>query len=105
MLALACLALVAQWAVIVFFLVPRLGSLEFLRLHYTADFGVDWIAEWWKIFVYPVLGAVVLLLNVPAAHAVGRTHGVMSHGVLFLTLVIETALAAGGIMAVMLNIG
>ncbi|MEK9152476.1 MAG: hypothetical protein AAB692_03860 [Patescibacteria group bacterium] len=96
-------ALLAQWLTIVFFLVPRYGSLTFLRLHYNQDFGVDWVAEWWKLFVYPGLGAAAVLVNVPAAAAIGRTQATMGHAMLFLTLVVESALAAGGIMAVMLN--
>lgn len=100
---LAFLILLGNWAVVVGFMVPRLGTVQFLRLHYTASQGVDWVAPWPAIFVFPVIGLLAffvdLVIAVRAAR-VSRPLGAMTVGAL---LLVEAFLAVGGVLAVLLN--
>ena len=36
---------------------------DLIILHYTVDFGVDFIGEDWRIFLFPTVGAAVILFN------------------------------------------
>lgn len=99
--AVAVLAL--HWAVVVGFLAARAGTLGFLRLHYTAALGVDWVGEWWYLFVFPALGCASLLVNAWFSGVLARRHPPLGLLVLGTTVVIELLLAAGAFLAVLLN--
>ena len=95
--------LVGHWASVLFFVVPRLGTLQFLRLHYTARLGVDWIGQWWMILSFPLFGLAVFFVNLYFADVLSRQSrslGLVAHTS---TLLTEAALAFGGIAAVLLN--
>ncbi|MCK5459941.1 hypothetical protein KAI52_02415 [Candidatus Parcubacteria bacterium] len=36
---------------------------ELIYLHYNIYFGVDFIGEWRKIFIIPIFGLIILLIN------------------------------------------
>lgn len=95
--------LVAHWIVVFAFVVPRLGTLEFLRLHYTATIGVDWIGAWWMIFSFPVFGLFVYFVNIYFANLLTKQHRSLAIVVHASTALTEMALAFGGIAAVLLN--
>ncbi len=99
-----CLAaLLANLGTILAFVLPRLGKLSFLRLHYTVEMGVDWAAEWWKLFVFPVVGTVFFFINGLFSGILARKHRMLGLMTLGATAVIETLLAGSGVIAVLLN--
>lgn len=103
-LALAALVvLLGHWITVLWFVMPRLGTLDFLRLHYTAGLGIDWIDAWWYLFAYPAAGFLVLIANVLLASLLGKRHPALGLLVLSATLVVQVFLATGGIIAVFLN--
>jgi len=104
MLALASFALLADWLLTLWFVVPRYGQLGFLRLHYTASLGVDWVAEWWKLFIYPACGTLAFFVNGRFAGLLSKKHRMFGLLVLGATAVVEVLIAAGTAVAVMLNI-
>lgn len=95
--------LLGHWLTVLWFVVPRLGTLDFLRLHSTAGLGIDWIDAWWYLFTYPVAGFVVILVNVPLASILARRHHALGLLVLSATFMLQVFLATGGIFAVTLN--
>jgi hypothetical protein len=95
--------LAVHWAFILSFVVPRLGTLGFLRLHYSASLGVDWVGEWWKIFSFPAFGLAVFFANVALASTLGRANRMQAALVLGGTLVVEAFLAVAGVIATLLN--
>ncbi len=95
--------LVGHWVAVFFFVVPRLGTLEFLRLHYTARLGVDWIGQWWMIFSFPIFGLAVFFVNLYFADVLARQHRSLGFVAHTSTLLTEAALAFGGIAAILLN--
>lgn len=102
MAAVATVILAAHWGYILIFIIPRIGTLRFLRLHYTTELGVDWVDDWWKIFAYPGLGLLILAANGIIAGRLGRARLVsrLSYGV---AVVCEMLLAVGGALAVSIN--
>lgn len=103
LLAFSLSVLVTHWVVVFAFVVPRLGTLEFLRLHYTALLGVDWIGVWWMIFSFPVFGLLVFFVNLYFANVLSKQHRSLSVVAHASTALTEIALAFGGIAAVLLN--
>ncbi len=95
--------LLGHWLAVLWFVVPRLGTLDFLRLHYTAGLGIDRIGVWWHIFLYPAAGFIVFIVNVLLSAVAGRKHRLLGTLVLSATVVVQVLLAAGGIIAVSLN--
>ena len=95
--------LLVHWVTVLWFVVPRLGTLDFLRLHSTAGLGIDWVGTWWYIFVYPSAGFVVFVVNAFLAALLSRRHRLFGIVVIGATFATEVFLAIGGIIAVMLN--
>lgn len=95
--------LAAHWLFILAFVVPRLGGLRFLRLHYTAAHGIDWVAEWQAIFTFPGIGLAAFFVNVAIATALARNNRSLGRIVLGTAVLVEVLLAAGGVLAVLLN--
>lgn len=95
--------LAAHWLFILAFVVPRLGGLSFLRLHYTAAHGIDWVAEWQAIFAFPGIGLAAFFVNVAIAAALARNNRSLGRIVLGTAVLVEVLLAAGGVLAVLLN--
>lgn len=104
MLAGFSLAVIAlHFAFIVSYLVPRAGALRFLRLHYSVVFGVDWVAEWRYLFIFPAIGAAAFIVNGLIAGVVAAKKPSFALALHYATALIETALAAAGAIAVLLN--
>lgn len=101
--ALAFAVLAAHWALVMAFVVPRIGTLRFLRLHYTASQGVDWVGEWYAIFTFPAIGLLAFFGNLAFATTLAKGNRQMGRMVLVATVLIELVLAAGGVIAVLLN--
>ena len=95
--------LMVHWAVIVAFVIPRLGELRFLRLHYSAAQGIDWIGDWRAIFTFPAIGLAAFFCNVIFASSLGRRDRALGRLLMGGTVIVELILAIGGVIAVLLN--
>ncbi|OIO51337.1 hypothetical protein COY93_04135 [Candidatus Uhrbacteria bacterium CG_4_10_14_0_8_um_filter_58_22] len=100
---LSLVILLAHWSFLLWFSVSRLGTLKFLRLHYTAALGVDWIDSWWKIFVFPGFGLATFLVNAVLSGRLARSHRLFGLVIMWTTVFLEMVFAVGGVMAVLLN--
>jgi len=103
MAAVALAILAFHWIAIFSFILPRTGRLDFLRLHYTAALGVDWVGVWWMIFVFPLLGLLTLLINGLLSGILSRKQPLYGLMILGATVCLEIVLAIGGGAAVLLN--
>ena len=90
-------------AFVLAFLFPRFGQLDFLRLHYTAELGVDWVAEWWKIFIFPCLGLMVFFSNALFSGILARRHRMYGNLVWTATVLVEAMLAAASFLVIRIN--
>jgi hypothetical protein len=100
-LGLAVLAL--HWAVMAAFIVPRLGSLGYVRLHYTATLGVDWVGQWWKLFTFPIAGTVIAFVNALLSGMLIKSTPRGDIVIHCTTALLQIMLATAGIMALLLN--
>lgn len=39
-------------------------TIESVPLHYSLTFGIDWLGSWGRLFLYPTLGFLLIILNV-----------------------------------------
>lgn len=99
----AATALLGQVTLAFSFVVPRLGTLRFLRLHYTSEFGVDWIDDWRYLFLFPAVGMAVFFVNAAAAWYVSSKQPVVGPVIAYVTAFIEIILAVAGGLAVLIN--
>jgi len=103
MAAAAISVLLVHWLLVLWFIMARLGSLDFLRLHYTAALGVDWIDSWWKIFAFPGFGLAVFVVNGLSAGVLSKSHRQFGLLLMGVTIFLEVLFAMGGVMAILLN--
>jgi hypothetical protein len=100
----AFVILVLHWAVVIAFIYARLGTLDFLRLHYTAAEGVDWVDRWQSLLIFfPGFGFVVFFVNLTMACLLARRRKTLGRIILVATVIVEALLAVGGTIAVLLN--
>lgn len=52
-----------NWALALWFVLPRLATNPFFALHYTVYFGVDRIGAPWGLLQLPLIGLLLLLLD------------------------------------------
>lgn len=95
--------LLAHWAFVFAFVWPRLGTLEFLRLHHTATLGVDWVGRWWLIFIFPLVGFAAFFVNGALSGILVARAKRLPPVIYATTAGLECLLAAAGAMAVLLN--
>lgn len=99
--SLAVLAL--HWALIVQFVAVRAGALSFLRLHYTAALGVDWVGSWWLIFTFPLFGLATFVVNLRLAGSLSRVRPAFGTIMMVATALLQLLFAAAGSIAILLN--
>ncbi len=51
-----------SWVALAIFLIFS-GRLSFLIMHYNVYFGVDWIGDWWQVFLFPTVAAFFGILD------------------------------------------
>lgn len=54
---------IASWVVALWVALPYYGKAEFLALHKTIYFGVDWIGPWYELLFLPGLGLLFVAIN------------------------------------------
>lgn len=95
-------------------LLPIVSDRPFIPLHYNIYLGIDRFGPWYQIFILPVIGGVILLLNLSLAAAfaegetrmfqLGRSEPVLSGLLLWLTPVLELILLASVVFTLLLNL-
>lgn len=97
------LALMAHWGIVAAFVIPRLGNLGFLRLHYTARQGIDWVDIWYVILVFPTVATLTLIINAIIAARFAIRNKSLGRLLLVITALIEILMTVGGVLVVLLN--
>lgn len=81
----------------------KLNSDSQLFLHYNIYFGIDWIGEWYKIYMYPLFGFLVFLINYSFAIYFYAKDKTISYIFSFSTTFIEIIIFISGICALWIN--
>lgn len=95
-------------------LLPIVSDRPFIPLHYNIYLGIDRFGPWYQIFILPVIGGVILLLNLSLAASfaegetrvfrLGRSEPVLSGLFVWLTPVLELILLASVVFTLLLNL-
>ncbi len=48
------------WIILIYRIPP---TTSWIPLHYNVYFGIDWLGPWMYIFIYPIIGLLILLFN------------------------------------------
>jgi hypothetical protein len=100
----AAMTLMLHWAMILRFLAVRTqGNLNYLKLHYSVLFGLDWIDRWWLIATFPLLGLLAFAANMAFAQRLARTRAALGTLMLVSLVPLELLFATGGAIAILLN--
>ncbi len=78
-------------------------SLDSLILHYTVYFGIDLIGQWYKLYLMPIVGSFLFLVNFPLALFFYKKEKVASYLLTSVTFLIELFLAVGGGLLIWVN--
>lgn len=108
------LLLVAMVGLPLWRLAPIVETNPFIPLHYNIFLGVDRFGPWYEVFILPVLGIVILILNfaLAALYSVERQtlfglktrEPLLAIFLLWTTLAIEVILFAGMVFTLLLNL-
>jgi hypothetical protein len=73
-------------------------------LHYNVYFGVDNIGVWYKAFIIPLLGLVVIIFNNILAYTFYLKDRLISYVLVISQAVMQLALLAAAVFVILLNI-
>lgn len=85
-------------------ILPMAGQKPFIPLHYNVYVGVDAFGPWYDIFVLPMLGAALLVVNLCFQAAFYERERVLSAFFAVATLVTELVLLVAMVLIVLLNL-
>ncbi len=85
-------------------ILPMAGQKPFIPLHYNVYVGVDAFGPWYDIFVLPMLGAALLVVNLLFQAAFYERERVLSAFFAVATLVTELVLLVAMVLIVLLNL-
>jgi len=75
-----------------------------IYLHYNIYFGIDSIGEWYKVFIIPALGLIIILLNNILAYAFYLKEKIISYTLNVSQLILQIILLAAAVFVILLNI-
>ena len=103
-IAIASAALVALTFVMpVWRLIPVLGEETYIPLHYNIYFGIDRFGPWYYIFILPVLGFLLLILNIIFESIFVKREHILSVFFAITTIIVEAILFGSMVLIIMLN--
>lgn len=92
-------------AVLIFWrLFPDLYGKEIIPLHYNIHYGVDWTGAWWQIFVYPLSGVLLSIINTCIALLLVKKEPMLARVVFVSTVVLTAFLLCSTVFVVLMNI-
>lgn len=76
---------------------------EQLYLHYNIYFGVDLIGPWYRFYLLPVIGLVILFVNIALARILFRKEKMMPYIILGITMVYQLLLLLASYLIIQQN--
>ena len=84
-------------------LIPNLGDVSYIPLHYNIYYGIDRFGPWYYIFILPALGFLFLLINIIFESIFVKREFILSLFFAVTTIVVEATLLGSMILIVLLN--
>lgn len=83
-------------ALIWLFLLWRLpATTNWIPLHFNTYFGIDWIGPWIQIFIYPVIGFLVIIINLIVNLLVYNKERSLIHILNYSSLLVQVIILTG----------
>jgi hypothetical protein len=101
---LAIILHLSQWVLIFVKLMPMVGSIDYLSLHYNIYFGVDLIGSWKRVFVFPAAGLIFLVLNAFIAAGLYKKEKFLSYILFLCSPLINAGILVALVLIILLNI-
>lgn len=79
---------------------PRVGP---VALRYTIYFGIDLIGPWWQVFMFPLIGIVIIILNFVLAYVIFLKVKLLSYFLVLTSSLIQILLTIMSVLVVLLN--
>lgn len=73
---------------------------ELIPFHYNIYLGIDLIKPWWYLFELPLISLIILLTNFGLAFIIYKHNRLLTHFLIFTSLVIQCILWWAGILIV-----
>ncbi|MEA2088888.1 MAG: hypothetical protein U9O55_03560 [Patescibacteria group bacterium] len=77
---------------------------EMIPLHYNVYFGIDYIGDWHKIFIVPLIGIIILIINFLLALLIYYKDKFISYILVFTVLFVQIILFLASLSIVWINI-
>lgn len=72
-------------------------------LHYNIYLGIDWIGEWYKVFIYPLIGFIIFILNLSLTILFFEKEKFLSYLLIFSITFSEILIFIAGLAVVWIN--
>ena len=92
---------IVDWAILRSFIKP----VDFpIILHYNVYFGVDTLGGWKQVFVLPLMGFILFIINLLlSSHFYGQKERIASHLLLMATLMLQLSLIVASVSIIIIN--
>lgn len=101
LLVLSLVANIANWIILKIFV----KAVDFpIILHYNVYFGVDMFGNWKRVFILPLMGLILLLVNLSLSlYFYKNKERIASHVLLMATLMIQLSLVVASASLIIIN--
>jgi len=107
-LATATLLNLAIWLLIYFKFYPVVYSLpkeqSYIPLHYNIYTGIDLFGSWQRIFIWPTIGLIILLINLILAIIIYEKKEIVSYFLSFAATLAQIFLLIATLLTILINI-
>ncbi len=101
MIPLALILNIANWSWLLWEIRPREES---VFLHYNILFGVDLVGEWWKVLYLPMVGLLIILINVILGWILFGKDKFFAHTLNFISIFCQIFLLIASSLLIFLNV-
>lgn len=78
-------------------------QVEPVALRYTIYFGIDLIGPWWYVYLVPLIGIIIFIINFTGAYLIYLNTKILAHLIILATAVIQVLLVIVSILIHLLN--
>jgi len=104
----AALLNLAIWLLIYFQFYPAVYSLpkeqSYIPLHYNIYTGIDLFGSWQRIFIWPAIGLIILIVNLVLAIILYEKKEIISHFLSFAATFTQIFLLIATLLTILINI-
>ncbi|MEA3272911.1 MAG: hypothetical protein U9P90_04585 [Patescibacteria group bacterium] len=95
---------VASWLIATWVALPFVGKEDFMALHKTIYFGIDWVGPWYDMFFLPLLGLIFIIVNFFISQYIWKNEEKLSHLVSWSTVFLQVFVVVTVVIIARLNI-